>query len=232
MQTAVHTNLSNTFSGIIIIALQDSFLNTDKSGVGNNKCGKGCDVCPHMKTGKTFIRNNEEITIKYDEENPFTCKTEGPLVYVIRCGLCSDNSGLLYVGSTSRKIQQRIREHKYPRENPPAKTMHEHFDDTCDWNNLQFMVIEKLPQGVTKRLLLYKEAQWIKRLQGIEFGWNDFERFNPYLRKVYGPSEEDQHGDCKLVLDECIELVEGLTIENSKLKNEISKLRASKAKAE
>ena len=96
--------------------------------------------------------------------------------------------------------------------------MHEHFEGTCGWGSLEFMTLEKVPHG-GKPLLLYTEAKWIKLLEAIEFGWNDFEVYNPYLRIMYGSvCEEDPHEVCRSLVDDCLNVIEELKIQHSKLR--------------
>lgn len=124
----------------------------------NHQCGC-CAQCNN--THKTDHFTHPQICKKYFIKSIITCAS-CHVIYMICCPC-----GLAYVGKTSRKLKQRISEHKSSicrndRDYPVAV----HFNDAQhDISTLRFIGIEqvKLPLrgGNHDRLLQQREAYWI-----------------------------------------------------------------------
>ena len=124
--------------------------------VGMRPCNKPCNVCPYVKTTKTFTSHHTKQT--FDLHGFFTCATSG-VVYLTSCLKCN----LQYVGQTGRKFGTRMMEHLnnifHKRETNGihfTSPNHRHSDFVVQ-------VIEKVsPNSVNLRL--EREEFWIKRL--------------------------------------------------------------------
>ena len=128
---------------------------------GMKKCGKQCKVCSYVKEGKDFCskKNGEKHLLKGE----YNCNTKG-VVYLISCAKCETQ----YVGQTSRKFKDRIREHYLSIINLKETAVAEHFV-TAGHNAsyLRAMVLEKIVPNCNN-FLLEREDKWIKVLETKE----------------------------------------------------------------
>ncbi len=137
----------------------------------NFRCGH-CAQCSN--TYKTYHFSHPHTNKKFPINSVITCDSMH-VVYMLSCPC-----GLVYVGKTTRKLKQRISEHKSSiccndREYPVAV----HFNDARhDISSLRFCGIEKVSPprrgGDHDLLLKCREAFWIYSLQTLSpKGLND-----------------------------------------------------------
>ena len=131
---------------------------------GNYRCGN-CAQCNN--TFKTDHFCHPHSSKVYPIKSVITCNSTH-VVYMIRC-VCS----MVYVGKTTRKLKQRISEHKSSiRRNDRDYPVAVHFNDhKHDISSLRFCGIEKVdppPRGGDHDLLLKRrELYWIHTLQTL-----------------------------------------------------------------
>ena len=56
---------------------------------GMHKCGKKCDICPYVETGKIIKATHTDKVVQISKS--FDCKTSN-IVYIVRCKKCKDNT--------------------------------------------------------------------------------------------------------------------------------------------
>lgn len=146
---------------------------------GNYRCGN-CAQCNN--TWKTDHFSHPHTGKKFSIKSVITCASTH-VVYMLRCPC-----GLAYVGKTTRKLKQRISEHKSTiRRNDRDYPVAVHFNDKHhDIASLRFCGIEQLslpPRGGNfDKLLKQREAFWIYTLQTLApKGLNDELILNCFL---------------------------------------------------
>ncbi|OCT97484.1 hypothetical protein XELAEV_18009711mg, partial [Xenopus laevis] len=109
------------------------------------------------------------------------------VIYLLKCPC-----GQVYVGQTVRPVKDRIKEHKSDIRNdkintPTNTSVSRHFSFN-NHNQLQFkwLVLEVVYKphrsGDMKKLLLQREAVWIKKLNNlVPFGLNEYWSIAPFL---------------------------------------------------
>lgn len=146
---------------------------------GNYRCGN-CAQCNNTTKTKSFQHphTGKSISIK----SIITCASTH-VVYLLKCPC-----GLAYVGKTTRKLKQRISEHKSSiRRNDRDYPVAVHFNDAQhDVCTLRFCGIEQVPPpprgGDHDKILKQREAFWIHTLQTLApKGLNDELVLNVFL---------------------------------------------------
>ena len=166
---------SSTFTDIPLTAwrrdnnLNDIFVHTEHSGRddtrGSFPCDRArCNTCPFIvNTDHVFgPKNSTAVTSK------FTCTTTN-VVYCITCLKC----GLLYIGSTIRRLGDRFTEHlRLTRQNNHCYPVSAHFNNND--HNVSDMSISGICRvSGNEDLLRQKEEETIFRLGTLEpFGLN------------------------------------------------------------
>lgn len=131
---------------------------------GNYRCGN-CAQCNN--TSKTTHFSHPHTGKQFPIKNVITCSSTH-VIYMLRCPC-----GLSYVGKTTRKLKQRISEHKSTiRRNDRDYPVAIHFNDRKhDISSLRFYGIEQVrmpPRGGDRDLLLKRrEAFWIFTLNTL-----------------------------------------------------------------
>ncbi|OCT70068.1 hypothetical protein XELAEV_18036989mg [Xenopus laevis] len=109
--------------------------------VGTYRCGATrCVTCYHMEKSSEFVSNS--TTTIYHNKCYINCNTTY-VVYLLACKKCN----IQYVGSTSRNLKCRVREHIHSIESRSnSTTVSRHFLECndCDINNLKIQGIEKI----------------------------------------------------------------------------------------
>ncbi|OCT94206.1 hypothetical protein XELAEV_18011874mg [Xenopus laevis] len=130
------------------------------STVGTYCCGATrCVTCSYMEKSSEFVSNSTNI--RYNNKCYFNCNTTY-VVYLLTCKKCN----IQYVGSTSRNLKCRMRQHIHSIESLSNSTTR-HFLECSDFdiNNLKIQGIEKFyqsPRGSHKMSKLrHREAYWI-----------------------------------------------------------------------
>lgn len=146
---------------------------------GNYRCGN-CAQCNNTVKIDHFV--HPHTGKKYPIKSVITCASTH-VIYILRCPC-----GLVYVGKTTRKLKQRISEHKSSirrndRDYPVAIHFNDNHHDVC---SLRFYGIEYVPPpprgGDHDRLLKQREAFWIHTLQTLApKGLNDEFNLNIFL---------------------------------------------------
>ncbi|XP_040277323.1 uncharacterized protein LOC120992413 [Bufo bufo] len=143
---------------------------------GFSKCGHTrCKTCKVAKNIKQF--HNSTHTETFPVKSFINCNTMG-VIYIIVCTTCD----LIYVGCTTRKFKDRLREHLNYIHNPTATGVsnaayhfiHIHNRSTDTLNTFAFERVT-LPQrgGDIKQKILLREAFWIWRLKTrVPYGLN------------------------------------------------------------
>ena len=150
---------------------------------GNYRCGH-CAQCNNTTKAAHF--RHPHTGKKYPIKSVITCDSTH-VVYMIQCPC-----GLAYIGKTTRKLKQRISEHKSSiRRNDREYPVAIHFNDAKhDISSFRFMGIEQIqmpPRGGDLDLLLKRrEAYWIFTLQTLApKGLNDEFALSVMLWSVY-----------------------------------------------
>ena len=191
-----HKACSTLFSVLRKRQYSNSFLRKIKRDTlfGLNRTGSSsmcnetrCKTCQHIQNSNVIYDKNN-LPIKLTQK--LDCNSTN-LVYLIQCGNC----GTRYVGETSRKLKERITQHRSDVNNQSQTPVANHFNGIdCNLDNLQVVPLEqvKLPErdaenvsyigpltreeamsldvklGMTnKYLLLDREHYWITRLKTL-----------------------------------------------------------------
>ncbi|XP_041434485.1 uncharacterized protein LOC121398936 [Xenopus laevis] len=144
----------------------------------------GCVCCSSVIRGESICHPMKGNKIKL--KHYATCLTAG-VVYLLKCPC-----GKVYVGQTIRPVKERIKEHKsdirnYNTNTPTDTSVSRHFfSNKHNQSQLKWLVLEVVtkPQrgGDIKKLLLQREAVWIKRLNSmVPIGLNEYWSIAPFL---------------------------------------------------
>ena len=123
-------------------------------------CEKTNCCCTFSNTTRTF--RNVHTNIIYPIVHRLSCDAIG-VIYLIQCGNCSKQ----YIGETSRKICDRIKEHLADIRSGDRKrsNLANHFNsEDCNINSFHYFAIERCPEDYKR---LKRETHWIKKLKSF-----------------------------------------------------------------
>ena len=120
---------------------------------GMHKCGKKCDICPYVETGKIIKATHTDKVVQISKS--FDCKTSN-IVYIVRCKKCKDQ----YIGQTQFTLEKRFKEHLgYVANNTQATGTHFNLPGHNS-SHMTISVLEKVHQK-TKLHREQRESHWI-----------------------------------------------------------------------
>jgi len=134
-----------------------------------NKCQHPrCDCCNYISEGSTFTSTNTKETFYIDTH--MNCNSSN-IIYLITCTKCLKQ----YIGETSRKLKDRLNDHKSNICTNKNTAIAIHFQTTKHkLKYLTIIPIEQLPQD-NKETRLNREKYWIKTLKTTyPFGLNNY----------------------------------------------------------
>ena len=123
-----------------------------------------------MNTSPFVISQSTKLKINTYITNNTNCQSSN-VIYCLSCSNCN----LQYVGLTTRKIKDRIKEHLYNIHNMKAYNyLYQHFRNCSSDKTISFSILDNLPENADKSILNEKEMFWIKLLNtAYPFGNND-----------------------------------------------------------
>ena len=118
-----------------------------------HKCGKNCEICPYVKTGKIIKATHSKQVVQISKS--FDCKTTN-VVYIVGCTKCNDQ----YIGQTKFTLEKRFKEHLgYVANNTQATGQHFNLPNHNS-SHMTISVLEKVHQK-TRHHREQRESFWI-----------------------------------------------------------------------
>ena len=165
----------------------------------STKCGKkNCKTCPHLLE-TSIIKHSKNKTICLQEN--LNCRSEG-VIYLIQCSNCD----MKYVGETSRKLHERLTDHRSDINTNKTTPVASHFNDICpSIDYLKIVPIEHVPRKITDTFmglldkidlltLLQREQFWIRKLNTMTpYGLNKRNELPPPI--PFSTKFSDQAGE-------------------------------------
>ena len=131
---------------------------------GMHKCGKNCDICPYVKTGKIIKAKHSKEVVQISKS--FDCQTTN-LVYIIDCKKCGEQ----YIGQTKNTLEKRFKQHLgYVANNTQATGQHFNLP-THNSSHMTISVLEKVHQK-TRHHREQRESHWIEKFNTKYKGMN------------------------------------------------------------